>query len=223
MTHRDRRVGDRRATDRGTRDRRRSVRRRAQLRSVVLTAMAVSAPAPLPHGQLTFRFPPRAQEARVSTSIDPVVAVPPSQAYNGLIHEAAVLYRISPTLIHAVMQAESAFDPMAISRAGAMGLMQLMPETAGAFEIADPFDPRENIMGGARLLQELLDAHHNDLPLVLAAYNAGPAAVARYGGVPPFHETQGYVRRIIDLIADARPAGADARGPSWVRDTGAPR
>lgn len=87
--------------------------------------------------------------------------------------------------------------------------MQLMPEIAGAFGIADPFDPRENIMGGARLLQELLDSHHNNIPLVLAAYNAGPTAVALYGGVPPFPETQGYVKRIISLLADARNAGGD--------------
>lgn len=111
-----------------------------------------------------------------------------------MIHEAAALYRFSPTLIRSVLQAESAFDPMAISRTGAMGLMQLMPEIVGAFAIADPFDPRENIMGGTRLLRELLDSHHHNIPLVLASYNAGPAAVARYGRVPPFRETRGYVK-----------------------------
>jgi soluble lytic murein transglycosylase-like protein len=126
-----------------------------------------------------------------------------------LIREAAALYRVSPTLIRSVMQAESAFDPMAISRAGAMGLMQLMPEIVGAFGIADPFDPRENIMGGTRLLRELLDSHDHNIPLVLAAYNAGPAAVARYGRVPPFRETQGYVKKIVTLIADARNEGGD--------------
>jgi soluble lytic murein transglycosylase-like protein len=105
------------------------------------------------------------------------------------------------------MQAESAFNPMAVSPAGAMGLMQLMPEVAGAFGIADPFDPRENIMGGTRLLRELLDVYHNNIPLVLASYNAGPAAVARYGRVPPFRETQGYVKKIVTLIAKARNAG----------------
>ena len=124
--------------------------------------------------------------------------------HDHLIHEAAAHYQVNPTLIHAVMQAESAFDPLAVSPAGAMGLMQLMPETAGAFEIVDPFDPRENIMGGTRLLRELLDAHHHNVALVLAAYNAGPTAVARYGGVPPFPETQGYVKKIITLIANAR-------------------
>jgi soluble lytic murein transglycosylase-like protein len=126
-----------------------------------------------------------------------------------LIREAGALYRVSPTLIRAVMQAESAFDRLAVSSAGAMGLMQLMPETAGTYEIVDPFDPRENIMGGTRLLRELLDAHHQNIPLVLAAYNAGPAAVARYGGVPPFRETQGYVDKIVTLIANARSGGGD--------------
>jgi soluble lytic murein transglycosylase-like protein len=149
-------------------------------------------------------------EARVLTSLDTVsLAIPPARAYDRLIHEAGALYRVSPTLIRAVMHAESAFDRLAVSRAGAMGLMQLMPETAGAYEIVDPFDPRENIMGGTRLLRELLDTHHQNIPLVLAAYNAGPAAVARYGGVPPFRETQGYVNKIVTLIANARGDGGN--------------
>jgi len=202
----ERRHGDRRATERGVLDRRRSVRRRARLRSLIFTAMALSVPHHLKHSQLKFSSA-LAPEAHVSTSIDNVIAIPPSRAYDALIHEAAALYSVSPTLIRSVMQAESAFNPMAISRAGAMGLMQLMPEIARAFEIADPFDPRQNIMGGARLLRELLDAHHNNIPLVLAAYNAGPSAVARYRGVPPFRETRGYVKKITHLIADARNAG----------------
>jgi soluble lytic murein transglycosylase-like protein len=158
--------------------------------------------------QLAAPAVPKALEARAFTSLDPIgLAIPPARAYDLLIHEAGALYRVSPTLIRAVMQAESAFDPLAVSPAGAMGLMQLMPEIAGAFDIADPFDPRENIMGGARLLRELLDAHPHNIPLVLAAYNAGEPAVLRYGGVPPFRETQGYVKKIISLIADARNDG----------------
>jgi soluble lytic murein transglycosylase-like protein len=198
----ERRHGDRRATDRGARERRRSVRRRATLRSLLFSVMALS----VSH-QLKYRSATNRPEARVSTSIDHVIAIPPGRAYDGLIHEAAALYRVSPTLIHSVMQAESAFNPMAVSSAGAMGLMQLMPEVVDAFGIVDPFDPRENIMGGARLLRELLDAHPNDIRLVLAAYNAGPAAVAHYGRVPPFRETRGYVKKIVTLIAKARNAG----------------
>jgi soluble lytic murein transglycosylase-like protein len=204
----ERRHLERRGNERSIRDRRRSVRRRARLRSLIFTAMALSIPHQLKHSQLKFNAALTAPQGRVSTSIDNVIAIPPSRAYDALIHEAAALYRVSPTLIRSVMQAESAFNPMAISRTGAMGLMQLMPEIASAFEIVDPFDPRENIMGGARLLRELLDSHHNKIPLVLAAYNAGPTAVARYRGVPPFRETRGYVKKITSLIArDERNAG----------------
>ena len=88
--------------------------------------------------------------------------------------------------------------------------MQLMPEIVSAFGVLDPFDPRENIMAGTRLLRELLDRHRGNLKLAIASYNAGPTAVAHYGRVPPFRETQGYVKRITDLIADARASdGSD--------------
>ena len=204
----ERRRGERRAADRDAGDRRQGVRRRATFRSILFALMAVSVP-PLEDRQLALPSAPSAPEAHVSTSIDRVIAKPPWQAYDGLIREAAALYRVSPTLIRSVMQAESAFDPLAVSRTGAMGLMQLMPEIVGAFGIRDPFDPRENIMGGTRLLRELLDSHHHNIPLVLAAYNAGPAAVARYGRVPPFRETRGYVKKIVTLIAAARDAGGD--------------
>jgi soluble lytic murein transglycosylase-like protein len=188
-------------------DRRRSVRRRARLRSLIFTAMALSAPHQFKHSQLKFGSTASAPQASVSTSIDSVFAMSPKEAYAGIIREAAALYRVSPTLIRSVMQAESAFDPTAVSSAGAMGLMQLMPDVARAFGIQDPFDPRENIMGGTRLLRELLDSHHGNIPLTLASYNAGPAAVARYRGIPPFRETRGYVKKITNLIADARHSG----------------
>jgi soluble lytic murein transglycosylase-like protein len=204
----ERRHEERRAADRGTRDRRRQVRRRATFRSILFALMALSVP-PLKDHRTAFRSAPRHSSAHVSTSIDSFVAIPPWRAYDTLIREAAAVYRVSPTLIRSVMQAESAFDPTAVSPDGAMGLMQLMPEIAGAFGITDPFDPRENIMGGTRLLRELLDAYPHSIPLVLAAYNAGPAAVARYGRVPPFRETRGYVKKIVGLIADARNAGGD--------------
>ena len=123
-----------------------------------------------------------------------------------MIREAAAAYGIEPALIRSVMQAESAFDPSAVSRAGAMGLMQLMPEVAEAFGVEHPLDPRENIMAGARLLRELLDQHRGNLKLAIASYNAGPTAVARYGAVPPFKETRKYVKKVTGLIADARAA-----------------
>jgi len=108
-----------------------------------------------------------------------------------------------------VINAESAFDPLAVSSAGAMGLMQLMPSIAEAFGVEHPFDPRENIMAGTRLLRELLDRHGGNLVRTIASYNAGPTAVAHYHGVPPFKETRGYVKRVTNLIAEARNAAND--------------
>jgi len=148
--------------------------------------------------------------ARVGVSIDSFAAIPPAEAYNDLITEAAHAYSLEPALIRSVMRSESAFDPSAVSRAGAIGLMQLMPEIAEAYGVENPFDPRENIMAGARLLRELLDQHHGNLVLTIASYNAGPSAVARHGGkVPPFKETQTYVKRVTGFIADERAAGSD--------------
>ena len=198
----ERRIGNRRAYTRGTPERRRSVRRRQRLRSLIFTSLALALPHTL--RQTTIKMPPG---PRVSTTIDSMIAMNPAQAYEGLIREAAALYRVDASLIRSIMQAESAFDPSAVSRAGAMGLMQLMPGIAEAFGVEHPFDPRENIMGGARLLRELLDQHRGNVKLTLASYNAGPTAVAQYGGVPPFRETQGYVKRVQGLIADAHRAG----------------
>jgi soluble lytic murein transglycosylase-like protein len=151
-----------------------------------------------------FRIP---SGPRVSTTIESVSAILPAHAYEGLIREAAAIYRVDSHLIRSIMQAESAFDASAVSRVGAMGLMQLMPDVAEALGVVHPFDPRENIMGGARLLRELLDQHHGNVKLAVASYNAGPTAVAAYGGVPPFRETQGYVKKVTELIAEARRAG----------------
>ena len=122
--------------------------------------------------------------------------VPPSEAYEDIIQEAAAEYDMDPDLIRAVMQTESAFHPYAVSRAGAEGLMQLMPALADEMGVDDSFDPRENIMGGARYLKLLLDHHNGNLDLALASYNAGPGNVERYGGVPPFRETRRYVKTI---------------------------
>jgi len=151
-----------------------------------------------------------APAARVSTTVNSFVAGSPEHAYDALIREAAAIHGVDAALIRSVVEAESSFDALALSKAGAMGLMQLMPETAAAFGVLNPFDPRENIMAGTRLLKELLTEHHGNLPLTLASYNAGSGVVARYGGVvPPFKETKNYVKRITELIADARNSGAD--------------
>ena len=203
----ERRHTDRRATTRGTRDRRRAERRRARLRHIVFTGMALAVPHHVSHGS-GWRLPKpplRLMGPRVSTSIDSIMPVEPARAYDSIIADAAKTYRVDPTLIRSVMNAESGFDPSAVSRAGALGLMQLMPETADAYGVEHPFDPRENIMAGTRVLRELLDVHHGNIPLVLASYNAGAGVVADWGGVvPPFAETRGYVKRVTALIADAR-------------------
>jgi len=201
--HDDRRVASRRAQTRETPDRRRRERRRQRFRSLLLTMLALIAPHQLRKSESAGL----SAGPRVSTTIDTMIPVQPQQAYEGIIREAAALYRVDADLIRSVMQAESAFDPSAVSRAGAMGLMQLMPSIAEAFGVEHPFDPRENIMAGARLLRELLDQYHGNVKLAVAGYNAGPTAVDAYGGVPPFRETQGYVKKVTELIAAARRAG----------------
>jgi soluble lytic murein transglycosylase len=129
-------------------------------------------------------------------------------------------HRLHPALVRAVIKAESDFDPMAISRAGAVGLMQLMPQTAALMDVEDAYNPDQNIGGGTRYLRQLLDRFNGNLPLALAAYNAGETAVERYQSLPPFEETRLYVKRVlryyrnflfserITPLAPARPRGA---------------
>jgi hypothetical protein len=119
------------------------------------------------------------------------------------IEAAAALHGVSRELVRTIIQVESAFDSLAVSTAGARGLMQLMPATARRFGVADSFDPRQNIFGGTRYLRVLLDTYGGDVSLSAAAYNAGETAVARYNGIPPYPETQGYVRRVNALLGGA--------------------
>lgn len=116
--------------------------------------------------------------------------------YAGLIHNAAAAHRVEPALVKAVMHAESAFDPYAVSPRGAQGLMQLMPETARRYGVTDVFDPVQNIEGGVRFLRDLMRAFGQNRDWVLAAYNAGPQTVLRYNGVPPYDETLAYIRKV---------------------------
>jgi soluble lytic murein transglycosylase-like protein len=125
-------------------------------------------------------------------------------AYTAHVRTVAKALLLDPALIEAVIQAESAFDPHAESHKGAVGLMQLMPATAARYGVRDRRDPRQNIIGGARYLRDLLD-EFRDLPLALAAYNAGEGAVRRYGNsIPPYQETQTYVRRVQDFYSRFR-------------------
>lgn len=114
-----------------------------------------------------------------------------------LVRKLAPAYRLSPDLVLAVIEAESGFNPNAMSPKNAQGLMQLIPATASRFGVADVWDPEQNVRGGMAYLRWLMQNFDGDVPLVLAAYNSGEGAVQRYGGIPPFEETQGYVSRIL--------------------------
>ncbi len=122
-------------------------------------------------------------------------------ALEPFIQEAATIHGLPAALIRAVIQTESRFNPLAVSRVGAQGLMQLMPDTARHVGIDNPFDPRENILGGTKYLRSLVERFNGNTAKAVAAYNAGPTVVARRGGIPPYRETQGYVRKIQKLVA----------------------
>lgn len=117
--------------------------------------------------------------------------------YDDLITEASEKHGVSFSLLKALIKIESDFNPRAISSAGAKGLMQIMPENIRAFNIKDPFDPWENIMGGARYLKQLITRFDGKLPMALAAYNAGPNIVDRYKRIPPFKETEDFVEKVM--------------------------
>jgi soluble lytic murein transglycosylase len=120
-----------------------------------------------------------------------------SNVYDEMISEASQKHGISFSLVKAVIKVESDFNPKAVSSAGALGLMQIMPENAKAFGMRDPFDPRENILTGTRYFRELLERFNGKLQLALAAYNAGPNLVGRYNRIPPIKETEDYVERVM--------------------------
>jgi hypothetical protein len=126
------------------------------------------------------------------------------------IREIAARYAVDPALVEAVIRVESAGNPWAVSRKGAQGLMQLMPQTAYALGVRDAFDPRQNIEGGVRHLRYLIDRYPGDLSLALAAYNAGERAVDQYRGIPPYTETRQYVQRVLGRGPLAPAAAAPA-------------
>ena len=118
------------------------------------------------------------------------------EEYDGIVKSLAREYRMPPELIHSIIKVESNYDPRAVSKKGAMGLMQLMPATAEQYGVNNVFDPIENIEGGIRYLKDLMNLYDNNTNLVLAAYNAGQSAVEKYGGIPPYRETIDYIDKI---------------------------
>ena len=153
---------------------------------------------------------------------------------DAIFSAAGLRYNLSPNLLKAIAKVESGFKSDAVSRVGAIGIMQLMPGTAKSLGVTDPFDPAQNIMGGAKYVREMLDRFDGDIELALAAYNAGPAAVAKYGGIPPYSETQSYVPKVLnifgggDITAGIAPYGSlnlsgkaanDAKSPVNINET----
>ena len=117
--------------------------------------------------------------------------------YDHVISEASKKHGVSFSLLKALIKTESDFDPRAVSKAGAMGLMQIMPENIKRLKIKDPFDPKDNVMGGTRYLKQLIHRFEGKLPLALAAYNAGPGVVEKYQRIPPYKETENYVKQVM--------------------------
>lgn len=155
---------------------------------------------------LTWRDP--ATQPPMSAPAQAPVLAPPADL-RAHFAAAADRYDLSESLLTAVAWTESRYHTNATSPAGARGLMQLMPATARSLGVSDRSDPSQNVMGGARYLRAMLDRFGNNLEFALAGYNAGPSAVQRYGGIPPYRETRAYVRRVIARLADE--AAAEAR------------
>lgn len=141
--------------------------------------------------------PKRKSDAPASTSSLKLSSLPSTLL--DYISAACRRYGVDPSLVHAIIKVESDFNPYALSRKGAMGLMQLMPHTAAELNVRNSFDPFDNIEGGVKYLSYLLDRYEGNISLALAAYNAGETAVKRWGTIPPFKETQNYVKKILKL------------------------
>jgi soluble lytic murein transglycosylase-like protein len=187
-------------------------RRKRRIRSMVLAGAAFVSPntgkAPVVKSSLAPLTISRsveqsAHQPRGLVSTHESFHLPQKPTYDDLIKEAAHRHGLPEALIRAVIMTESAFDPLAVSSAGAQGLMQLMPALADEMGVSNVFDPRENIMAGAQYLKSLLEAQKGNIKLALASYNAGPGNVKRYKGIPPFKETRRYVAKIMDLVEES--------------------
>ena len=148
------------------------------------------------HGTLHFTNAPTTSQYRLYMKERPQ-RTETSNAYDSLIGEASQLLNLSFPLLKAMIKVESNFNSKAVSKSGALGLMQIMPENLKLLKIRDPFDPRDNIIGGATYLKEMMKRFNGRLPLALAAYNAGPSTVARYNAIPPIKETEDYVKKVM--------------------------
>lgn len=154
-------------------------------------------------------------------STKPAASSSARERYEPLVQEYASRQSLRPELVRAVIQVESGFNPFATSPKGAMGLMQLMPQTARELGVTDPYDPEQNIRGGTRYLRELLDKYQGDEELALAAYNAGPGAVDKYGRqVPPYAETENYVKKVGTAASRSRDAQATGTSGAAVERPG---
>lgn len=159
-----------------------------------------------------------------SKALEAQFKVPASM--DAIFEEASCTYGVPTAVLKAVAKAESNFNPGAKSHCGAMGVMQLMPATAKSLGVTDPWDARQNIMGGSKYLRDMLDRYDGDLKLALAAYNAGSGNVAKYGGIPPFQETQNYVKKIMGYLQQSEVSlelPQVKQTPSYSRDSSAVR
>jgi hypothetical protein len=163
----------------------------------------------VPAGRIVERSGPRRPAPPPAPPPEPARPEPWRAAagpYAGLIEAAADRHGLDPELLTAMMEVESAFDPRAVSPKGARGLLQLMPATATRFGVGDPFDPAQNVEGGARYMSWLMQRFEGQPELALAGYNAGEGAVERHGGIPPFPETRHYVARVLHGARSLAPA-----------------
>ena len=185
-----------------------AVARVAQIQAM-LAQSPVEAPAAMPANGTSFAAALQSAQAPAAAPATSAAGGDPTQ-FDGLINDAATRNGVDPALLKALIRQESNFNPNARSGAGAVGLTQLMPSTAAGLGVGDPTDPAQAIEGGAKYLRQQLDRFGGDQAKALAAYNAGPGAVQRFGGVPPYAETQAYVQRVLGY---AQEYGAGSAAP----------
>jgi soluble lytic murein transglycosylase-like protein len=201
----DRRHANRGQGEHGANERRQNARRKRVARAGLLAAITIAGSFPRLHHQSAQPSTPGPQTSEATTQPPPERRAADSvlDRIDQIIDEASATYGVNPGFVRAIIHAESRFNPNAVSHVGAQGLMQLMPVTARYLGVSDPFDMRQNIFAGVKYLSNLLDRFDGDVGLAAAAYNAGPNAVARRGGIPPFRETRGYVKKVKGFLESA--------------------